>query len=427
MKKFFAVLLALVLLAAHIPTAFAAGSASLTGPGTVRAGDTITLTFSAGGGIYGGSGNVTFDASQLTLQGYSAAIGGNWAVEFSGNRFVFYDNSMSSPISGSSSIFRATFVVSSGLPAGTAISVSATGVTLSDGTQDIGIGTRSYNTTIAAPLSGNCQLKSLTVSNAQVTPAFSADVTSYSASVPYSVSSLTLAATAEDEKAKVSVNNPTLTPGGTTTVSITVTAENGATKTYSIRVKREQDPNYVPSANADLKELSVQDYQLSPIFSAGVTQYYVWLPYETETITLSATADDAKATVQIADVGTLTAGKGTPIAVTVTAENKTQKVYTVTAVRAPALEDTEQFLNAQPTDPTVPETTAPVETQPQTQPTAAATAPTQPQPTDSAPGTNMILLLALIGVACLAAGTLIGVGIKMLIDNKRSKKRRNKS
>ena len=282
MKKIVAVLLVLMLLAAHIPTAFAAGSASFSGPGTVRAGDTITLTFSAGGGIYGGSGSVSYDASQLTLQGFSAAIGGNWGVEFGGNRFVFYDNTLKNPISGSAAIFRATFVVNSSLAAGTNITVSVNGITLSDGSQDIGIGSRSYTATIAAPLSGNCHLKSMTVSNAQISPAFSPEVTSYSASVPFSVAKLTMAATAEDEKAKVSVNNPTLAPGGTTTVSVTVTAENGATKTYSIRVKREQDPNYVPSANANLSQLTVQDYQLSPIFSTSVTQYYVWLPYECE-------------------------------------------------------------------------------------------------------------------------------------------------
>lgn len=419
MKKIVAVLLVLMLLAAHIPTAFAAGSASFSGPGTVRAGDTITLTFSAGGGIYGGSGSVSYDASQLTLQGYSAAIGGSWAVEFSGNRFVFYDNSMSSPISGGAAIFRVTFVVNSNLPVGTTITVSANGITLSDGSQDMGVGSRSYTATLAAPLSGNCNLKSLTVSNAQVTPAFSPDTTSYSASVPFSVSSLTMSAVAEDANAKVSVNNPTLTPGGTTTVSVTVTAENGATKTYSIRVKREQDPNYVPSGNADLKELSVQGYELSPIFSANVTQYYVWLPYETDTVTLSAAADDSKATVQIADVGMLTAGKGTPITVTVTAENKTQKIYTVTAVRAPALEDTEQFLNAQPTEPTVPETTAPVETTQQTQPITEATQP-QPQSQPTGEPESAVLLMVLLSVACLSAGALIGIGVKKLTDRKKS-------
>ena len=58
MKKIFAILLVLTLLLAVSVQAWAAGSASFSGPDVVRAGDTITLTFSAGGGIYGGNGSV---------------------------------------------------------------------------------------------------------------------------------------------------------------------------------------------------------------------------------------------------------------------------------------------------------------------------------------------------------------------------------
>ena len=104
MKKIFSLILVLAVLLCLAPTAFAAGSAYWGGPKTVRAGDTISLTFYAGGGIYGGSGTVSYDSSLLTLKGYSSAIGGSWAVEFGGNRFVFYDNSMSSPISGSAAL-----------------------------------------------------------------------------------------------------------------------------------------------------------------------------------------------------------------------------------------------------------------------------------------------------------------------------------
>ena len=104
---------------AFIPfQSYAAGSASLSGPGTVRAGDTITLNFSAGGGIHGGNGSISYDSSQLTLQGYSGALGAPWAVEFSGNNFVFYDNSMESPINGTQTIFTASFQVSSSVKPG---------------------------------------------------------------------------------------------------------------------------------------------------------------------------------------------------------------------------------------------------------------------------------------------------------------------
>ncbi len=381
----------------------AAGSASMSGPSTVRAGDTITVTFYAGGGIYGGSGSVSYDSSVLTLQGYSATKGGTWAVEFNGNNFVFYDNSMKNPIEGSASIFKATFKVSSSVEPGTSISVTASGVTLSDGQSDFGVGSRTYSTTIAKPLSDNCTLSSMTVSGATISPAFSPSVTSYSASVPFTTSSISVSATAEDNAAKVSVSNPSLTPGATTNVRVTVTAENGATKTYTISVARAQDPNYVESNNNNLGSLSVEGYALSPAFSADVTQYYVWLPYETETVCISASAADGKAFSSVGTVDSMTPGVGTDIPVTVTAEDGSQKVYTVTVVRAPAHEDVEEYLigvrEPAPTEPvTEPVTEPEQETEPETQP--------QIQPVPEEPVFGLGMLIA-TGIICAALGAAI--------------------
>ena len=71
-KKILLFVLTVVLVLGLVPGVLAAGSASLSGPDTVRAGDTVTLSFYAGGGIYGGSGQLSYDASQLTLEDFSA-------------------------------------------------------------------------------------------------------------------------------------------------------------------------------------------------------------------------------------------------------------------------------------------------------------------------------------------------------------------
>ena len=428
MKKIISCLIVIALVVSLVPAAFAAGSASLSGPSVVRAGDTITLSFSAGGGIYGGSGSVSYDASQLTLQGYSQTVGGSWVVEFNGNNFVFYDNSMASPINGSATIFTATFAVNSGLATGTGVSVSASGVTLSDGQQDMGAGSPTYSTTIAAPLSNNCNLASLTVSNAAISPAFSAGVTEYAVSVPYSVSALSLSAAAEHPGAQVTINNPQLAAASTTAVSVTVTAENGATKTYTIYAFREQDPNYVPSANANLQELTVEGYQLSPAFAVDVTQYYVWLPYETETIAISGTAEDGRSSVTVGEYAELTPGKGTPIPVTVTAEDGTQLVYTVTVVRAPAHEDVEKYLNCnheeepepvvEETEPVTEPATEPV-TEPVTEPATEPVADPEPEPQEDASGVSIAVLIV-TGILCAAAGAAAGIAVPALIRKKKA-------
>lgn len=422
MKKLTCLVIVFLLVLSMVPCAFAAPSASMSGPSTVRAGDTITVSFSAGGGIYGCSGAVSYDSSVLTLNGYTATIGGSWAVEFNGNNFVCYDNAMSSPISGGTTLFSASFTVNNSVAAGTAISVSATGVTLSDGNTDTVVGTCSYSTTIAPPLSGNNQLSALTVSNATISPAFSPDTTKYTASVPFSTSSLQLSATAADSKAKVSVGNTNLTAGGTTSVHITVTAENGNTREYVIQVTRAQDPNYVKSDNADLKTLSVEGYILSPVFAADVTQYYVWLPYETETVSIKAETADSKAKLAIGTYEELVPGKGTAVPVTVTAEDGTEQIYTVTVVRAPALADTEAFLNGEREEVTEPETepvtepiTEPV-TEPVTEPiTEPVTEPVEePVAKDIRPG-----ILVLTGAICLVIGCAVGYFVFILINKKR--------
>ena len=425
MKRVFLLLLAAAFLLSLAPAVFAAGSASLNGPSVVRSGDTITLTFYAGGGIYGGSGTVNYDASQLTLIDYKQTVGGSWAVDFNGNRFVFYDNNLSNPINGSASIFQATFTVAADLATGTTVTVTASGVTLSDGKQDTSVGSCTYSIVIAPPLSANANLESLILSNAELSPAFSPSVTSYSVSVPYSVSSLELTASAADAAAKVNISNPSLTPGGTTGVSVIVTAENGSTKTYTIYATRAQDPNYVKSSNANLKELSAEGFLISPVFSPDITQYYLWLPYETNTISLSAKTDDDKATLKIGETPTFTPGMPVNIPVTVTAENGTELIYTVTVFRAPDHADLEAFFNAitaeptQPTEPVTEPTTEPTTettTEPTTEPTTEATteptvSPTTDTATQNEPGTpaKLLLLYILGGIICATAGAIIGI------------------
>ena len=356
-------------------TAFAASaSASLTGKETVRAGDTITLTFKLNGsGLYGVSGTLSYDSAQLTLTDTTQKIGSPWMVEWNGGNFVAYDNNLSDPIDSNTAIFSVTFKVKSDLATGTQVMVSCTGVTASDGSADSSVGTVSYSVKIAAPLSGDCALGSLDVSNATISPAFDSTVTSYTASVPYEVDRLKIDASANHSGASVKVDNPTLTVDGTTDVTITVTAENGQKKTYTISVTRAQDPNYVPSSDTSLSGITVDGFVLSPQFSVDRTDYVIWLPYETESVLVSAEPGDNKASVEVIGGSELVAGQDNEIQIVCTAENGTQKIYTVIAKRAPSHDATEE------TDPTE---TQPVETQP------APTQPTETEPEQTQPATQ---------------------------------------
>ncbi len=92
------------------------------------------------------------------------------------------------------------------------------------------------------PLSADSTLSSLTVGNAAISPAFHCDTVEYTAQVPFGVDKLELHAQAAYGKAKVEISNPSLVPGGITPVTVTVTAENGTQRVYTISVTRAQAP-----------------------------------------------------------------------------------------------------------------------------------------------------------------------------------------
>ncbi len=386
MKKLFGIVLALALCLclALLPASAAEATASLAGPTTVRAGDTITLTFYLNGtNIYGIEGSLAYDSNQLTLIGTKQILASTWSVEFNGNKFVAYDDKMTSPINSATGIFTVTFQVKQ-LAEGTPIKVSLANVLASDGSTESAIAEVTYEATIARPLSSNNDLATLTVSNGTLSPAFDPNVTSYTIQVPYSVTRLNMHATAADANATVNIYNPELAADATTTVYVTVKSESGVNKIYTIRVTRAKDPNYQPSSNAFLSGIQVTEFRLSPVFSKNRTEYLIWLPFEVDEVEIKATAEDKKATVSIEGGKALVPGSDNEIKITVTAEDGTTiMVYTIIAKRAAD----HNTIPTQPTEPTTPPTTAPTIPESSAPPT---TAPTQPTDTTSpsSPATN---------------------------------------
>ena len=260
MKRKLSRLLTVIVLAASLllllPQRAEAAGASFSGSSSLRAGSSVTVTFAvSGSNIVAVQGTLSYDSSQLELTGTTRLAGDPWTMDMNGSTVVLYDNSLTHPIS-SANVFSATFRVKDGVAAGTKVSASVTGISVSDGSADTSLGSASWSATIAAPLSGNAKLSSLSCSNASLSPAFSADTTSYSATVPYSVSSLSLSYKTQESGASVSVSGNSLSVGSNA-VTVTVTAPNGSVKKYVIYVTRQQDPNYVPSSNASLSDLSV--------------------------------------------------------------------------------------------------------------------------------------------------------------------------
>jgi hypothetical protein len=86
------------------------------------------------------------------------------------------------------------------------------------------------------------------------------------------------------------------------------------------------------SDDATLSELSIVPGDISPDFAPDVVDYTATVPYETESITITATASDSNAAIGGAGTHDLVAGENL-LEVVVTAENGAEQVYTITANR----------------------------------------------------------------------------------------------
>lgn len=206
----------------------------------------------------------------------------------------------------------------------------------------------------AAPSSDN-NLSALSVTPGTLAPSFAANTLSYTMDVSTDVTEVTVAATKSDPDAVMSgsltagtgvatgqATLPLGGPGTTTQVSITMTAPNGSSKTYTIGVNRA-----APSTDNNLSNLTVSAGSLVPAFAPGTPAYSVDVSAADETITVRATKSDPNAVMSasgsvIAAAGIpagqvtvpLGLGTSTPVTISITAQDGiSTKAYTITVNR----------------------------------------------------------------------------------------------
>lgn len=90
--------------------------------------------------------------------------------------------------------------------------------------------------------SANTNLASLAISEGTLSPEFNADTTEYSVSLAADVTKISVSASAADEKATVSGTGEVELKAGENKISVTVTAENQTTKTYTITANVDEKP-----------------------------------------------------------------------------------------------------------------------------------------------------------------------------------------
>ena len=406
MKKLSALLLAIMVMITIFATTtipVSAANATLAfSSSTLRAGDTVSVTLNVSlSDALTVNGSFSY-SSNLTLKSITASTG---TLDQNGNN-IFVDLG-NSAVSGNKKIVVAKFTVSKSAKVGDKVEVKFSG-NYSNLNGDYAV-SASKSTNIAAPQSTVNTLKSMTVSNATISPAFDTNTTKYTASVDFSVSKLNVTATAADSKAKVAISGADLKVGSNT-VKVTVTAENGSKKEYTITVTRAQDPNYVASNNANLKEITINQGILSPAFKADQTEYVVYLPYEVTKFNASGTTADSKARAAATGDVALEVGEN-KVTVVATAEDGSKKEYHITVMRMPQLgaEDEPQDPGTTQEPSVTDEPTAtPEETTPATTAPVATDDVGQQVENNSGVPVWMIIVVALV---CLAIGSGIGFAI----------------
>ena len=310
--------------------AYAAG-ASLSGKSSPQPGESVTLTLSVDEKTTGISATLKYDNAYLSLTDYACSVSG-WSLVVKDNKFI-----ASGANEANGGVLSVTFKVSAKAQESQALSASFETISVIRNREtEVELGAASWSGSVGAAPSSNCSLSAIIAGNFTLTPAFSANTTYYTAKVPYSVEKLNLDYNRADKTQTVSINGTQLAVG-LNTVTLKVTAASGATRTYTIEVTREQDPDYKPSSDATLSQLGIEGATLSPAFSSSVKDYIAYVPFETKQVTLSAAANDSKAS-GVSGTGDVAIDKEGEnlVTVTCTAEDKTSKeAYTIHVVRMP--------------------------------------------------------------------------------------------
>ncbi len=169
---------------------------------------------------------------------------------------------------------------------------------------------------------------------------FKRDTTTYNVEVPNNVSKVNVYAKAVDSNAKISGTGNVSLKEGTNTVTVTVTAEAGNTKTYTLNITRktssttdEPDETANKSSEARLSNLGIRpkEYDFSG-FKRDTMSYSVEVPNDIEEVEVYAEAVSSKAKITGTGNISLKEGKNT-VEVKVTAEDGTEKTYKLEITR----------------------------------------------------------------------------------------------
>lgn len=177
------------------------------------------------------------------------------------------------------------------------------------------------------PPSVNALLEALSVAEGTLSPAFDPNTTEYTLSVPADKSSLSLGVTTADSKATYQITGNEAFRKEGNAVSITVTAEDGKSKTtYTITVTREE-PVFAA--------IELSEGTLTPEFDPSVTEYTLEVPAEILSLSsLQATPKDSAAQYTVEGNEEFIVGENVVLLKLTSEDGLVDRIYTLRVQRA---------------------------------------------------------------------------------------------
>ena len=182
--------------------------------------------------------------------------------------------------------------------------------------------------------SNNANLKTLKVGEVELTPAFSADVTAYSVELTnYKENEIKVVAEAEDEKATVKVEGNEKITVGENVITVTVNAEDGTSKVYTITVTNKEASTF------GLSSLKIKDVELKD-FKTDKFEYSVDFK-GLEKLEIEAVANQEGATVEILGNEELKDGENIITIIVTSANGEETVTYQIKANKLTVIEQQE--------------------------------------------------------------------------------------
>lgn len=186
------------------------------------------------------------------------------------------------------------------------------------------------NSNVEQNLSVNANLKSLRTDLVEIIPEFDKNITTYDAYVAETVQNIDVLAVPEDSKSSISITGNNNLQLGNNVILVTVTAENGDKKTYTINIMKSNMANLL---NSRLENLAIENAVLIPEFNENEFNYVAEVGSDVSTINVLAIPQIETASVEINGNENLQFGENT-VTINVKSENgESETSYTIKVYR----------------------------------------------------------------------------------------------